>query len=566
MNRHQTSSPGHLLHRSPLSELLALAMGPKQAAASTAASPSLGLDLQTSPQHGSISASAGRPVGYEATQVEDAPYVHLQLDPFSGRYVLIHQRTGEHATLEPGDWSLHELDGYAGLINASIEAEDAQGSWATDYLEQSIFIQETNDGPVEVLVRRCQAAGEQQQALAQQFDSACAEFQWHAITWPCGQLNARFEHKAWQYMLPRQGCRWWWRLQDIHSNLGLKACAALPACHSRWVSKRMPSWMRWVAKVGMAGSVTKGISKGAENISDNPAGWASCSTHALVAILSRCAFLDQKLGGLSTEGDRAAATPYLQTLLHASCGTSWSLDVFCAEHGPAWEPPKLLCGGLPVSFAVDAAGMVGCVACWEASAPPVAKAFAEALGGHQDGALQGQQQARRYALWQMLQTCLGPCTLSDGSKGQLLSLLFMQLCIRIGGRLEVILMALSAKDLTVGSPNSLHGVQLALAASSTEEARRAKTAKALGYWNATQEAASIHAAHLLRLGCHPCGQENHPGLCGSLGRQCRCLALPTGLAVTRKCLRNVSVLFTKPPLLVRNHVFFCVFWFLSLTY
>lgn len=54
-------------------------------------------------------------------------------------------------------------------------------------------------------------------------------------------------------------------------------------------------------------------------------------------------------------------------------------------------------------------------------------------------------------------------------------------------------MASSANDISTGSPNTLHGVQLALVDSSTGEASRAKTAKALGYWKATQEAASIHA-------------------------------------------------------------------------
>jgi hypothetical protein len=437
----------------------------------------------------SSSTLVGQPCGHEVTQAEDATWISLRCDVFSGRHVLTHSITSEQCTLEVGDWSLHDLDGYCGLIDASIADEELQGSWATDHMKQSIYIQEGIAGPTEVIVQNSGPDGGHQRG--QQLASALAEVQWCSITWPIGRMNNKFKHHVAQFLLPRKGARWWWRLQDIHINLGIKSCLSKLSPHSRWVSKRMQSWQKWVVQHGLTGSVMRGVAKGAHDNTENPAEWPTCSTHAFIAILSRCAFLNPRLGGLNEEEEREGAAVYLQTLVQAACGSTWSLDVFCAEGGLAFEPPEVLYGGMPRSFPVDEVGVVDCSACWSPLAPPLARALAKAVDAQQYGGQGHLHVEKKLDLSQVLKICMGSCMPNHGSCKQL-SGLFTQLCIRIGERVEAVLTARGEPAMAAGSHGILRGTNLDMAESTSGEVDRAQIYKTIGYWKATQEVAAIH--------------------------------------------------------------------------
>ena len=59
--------------------------------------------------------------GEQVRQAADARWLHLDKDVFTGRSVLIHTRTCETHVLASGDWSIHDVDGVAGLVNADVE-------------------------------------------------------------------------------------------------------------------------------------------------------------------------------------------------------------------------------------------------------------------------------------------------------------------------------------------------------------------------------------------------------------------------------------------------------------
>eukprot|EP00975_Prorocentrum_lima_P030736 6449314-Prorocentrum_lima.AAC.1 len=63
----------------------------------------------------------------EVWQAADAKWVRLDKDEFLGLNMLVHTRTCEQHALPAGDWSLHDLGGYAALVNTDAMEE---GEWA----------------------------------------------------------------------------------------------------------------------------------------------------------------------------------------------------------------------------------------------------------------------------------------------------------------------------------------------------------------------------------------------------------------------------------------------------
>ena len=285
---------------------------------------------------GASASSMQEGVGGDVWPAEDAESVHLQRDMFTGRHVLTHSLTYERLELPAGDWSLHDLDGFASLVNFDMVAEEEQAAWATDFFSSSVFFKVGADGPVMLL-----AAGVQGDAKPISFrlwSDSVSGFHWKNITWQCGELKATISRFAGHYIIPRAGAYWWWRLQGLHSNLGVAACQNLRAPHSRWVSKRIASWGTWLGTtLNMSGSLTRGIGKGASDNFANPADWASCSTHGLLALLARLAFLDKAKGGLGNSDERLAASTYLDI---AECCSWQPLVLEGLRHGatPRVEP------------------------------------------------------------------------------------------------------------------------------------------------------------------------------------------------------------------------------------
>ena len=427
-------------------------------------------------------------VGEHVWQAEDASWVHLDKNVFTGESMLIHTRTCEKHVLAAGEWSVHDLDGYAGLVNEAIEESGQQGSWATDHLKSTIFIQESPAGPVELLAAGIHAVQHKDCRL---WEDARAEFHWRAVSWNACLIKAKVEQFVGHLLIPRAGAVWWWRLQDIHVNLNIKACMALSAPHSRWVGKRVASWTAWLTDcIGLPNSIMRGIVKGADDNGSNPADWPSCSTHAFVGIISRLAYLPRAKGGLGTATEQEAAAAYLGTLLSAAAGSEWSLDIFCDQHRLSWEPPRLLAGGMPVSLPVDAEGCVDIRGCVTPSAKPLLKALASAVAAWGPG--HAGSQGGSISLCDLFRVCMLACD-AQGSKWQL-HRLFQQLCIRVGDRLEAILQARLHAFGKAGAEDAiLRGVQLNLEQSTPAQLDKAQAAKAFAYWRATQEAAAIHS-------------------------------------------------------------------------
>jgi len=325
------------------------------------------------------SATSVPEAGEQVRQAADARWLHLDKDVFTGRSVLIHTRTCETHVLASGDWSVHDVDGFAGLVNADVEEEEEeQGSWATDYLKSTIFVQGPDAGPVvELLAADIDAVQHQSCRL---WEDAKAEFHWRGVSWMAGLIKTKVEHFVGHLLIPRAGAVWWWRLQDLHVNLNIKACMNRTSPHSRWVAKRVKPWETWLGTcIGLPGSTMKGVQKGVDDNSSNPADWPSCSTHAVLAILSRMAYLPQAKGGLANTDEQGAAAAYLGTLLTAAAGNAWSLHLFGGQQHLGWEPPKLLAGGMPVSLPVDAEGCVDIAKCFVPSASPLMTALASAV-------------------------------------------------------------------------------------------------------------------------------------------------------------------------------------------
>jgi hypothetical protein len=137
------------------------------------------------------SATGMMEVGEHVWQAEDASWVRLDKNVFTGESVLIHTRTCEKHVMAAGEWSVHDLDGYAGLVNADIEEPEQQGSWATDYLQSTIFIQGSPAGPVELLAAGIHAVKHQGCRL---WEDAKAEFHWRGVSWMACRLKAKVEH------------------------------------------------------------------------------------------------------------------------------------------------------------------------------------------------------------------------------------------------------------------------------------------------------------------------------------------------------------------------------------
>jgi hypothetical protein len=413
--------------------------------------------------------------------------VRLQLDLFSGRQVLTHNLTCERLTLPAGEWSLHAMDGFACLVNSGMTDENEQGAWATDFFSSSMFVKKATTGPVMLLADGSQ--GDVKPTALKMWSDATSEFHWKGISWQCRGVKANISHFAGYYIIPRAGARWWWRLQDLHSNLRLAACQNKRAPHSRWVARRIGPWETWLASVlRVSGALARGISKGASDNSANPADWACCSTHGLLAILARLAGLDRAKGGLSTADGRRAAWTYLDTLLDAAAGSPWSLQVFGAAQSLEWTPPMLLEGALPVVLPVNSQGWVDVGDCWKSAATPLQKALALAIDQNPSDA---QLHEGFVSLPQLFRICMGSHN-QLGMKSPLNGFL-QQLCIRLGDRIEAILHARLGAGRGAGQAPILHGVQLGIGADSPDELDKQKASAAFAYWKAAQNAASIHA-------------------------------------------------------------------------
>lgn len=220
--------------------------------------------------------------------------------------------TGERV-LRPGLWHLEfDADG-SGCIAAENSDEVV---FLEDVFSQKLFV--TGDGRIVLMSERGEASD-----LHLENRRYCEGIASFAKDSRRGELQLT----AYALCRHRAGFRVWWSLTSAYKTLGLKSFKGFP---SKWVYESMGSWVAAMGQISLEGHMM--LSTGGLSIEDSlkspdrflPSG--SASSLGLLWLMTRCALLPCRLGGLRDDEDRAAARRLLKALLLA-----------CPREGEVWK-------------------------------------------------------------------------------------------------------------------------------------------------------------------------------------------------------------------------------------
>ena len=435
--------------------------------------------------HAATIPAASAASGLDTTRLPDYEVTVLQYDAFARRQVVVNTLTQEVKPLDTRlQWELERSeDGYGMLFGydgpPSASEEFAETLWLCDHFD---VCAEKNGAGDTVLIRQVDEETETVTPLGQ----ASLVVEHCVVRWRTGVLLAELKHNVGILRVRRGGCYVRWKLADIHRNCRLESATGKKGkAHSSWVQDRWEAWAKFCAAIGLASDLSKGtvsLDNDADALGDSRiTSWPVCSTNALVALCSRLSCCTRGCGGAKSDRDKTAVSEYLHSLVMAAAGPVWKLEVFrCAA---IWKPPKIMEGTSPCPLDVDANMMVDTTWLVSPGSSSNAGAYSRALEKFP------MRYSRRAAgnrvhvvdLVGAMASCAGQHADKQPYAG-----LFLQLCVRIGSRVDNIVHSLANGDSQVRSGFSCDYIGFDL--------QNSAHCQALGvqYWQAGWEAGRIH--------------------------------------------------------------------------
>ena len=246
---------------------------------------------------------------------------------------LVNTDTGERVALpsnERGKWDL-KLSKHNGSV--FLQLDGVAKKWVTAYLQHCVW---QDDFGVDFLKTLPDGRVTLKQFL-RAYTEVIINLRTHSQT--CTQM---YKHTCLWLHFSTNGANLWWSLLALYNNWGLgsKAEAVARNYHHRW-----KSWLKLTNKMGLPhihlrkAAITNHLQDNdPERHSDERlVDFPSVSTHLMVTLLSRWAFLPWGRGGVQDNQIKQGSLKALNAILHVLDGCEC---LICMSPGATWEPPQ----------------------------------------------------------------------------------------------------------------------------------------------------------------------------------------------------------------------------------